>query len=250
MLIRDLQSTMPIDERHGPGFVWCARCRPDSSVLRRQLTVANGDDPIDVTGERRIVADDDMGDAELRRGGTEHGMDVYCCRRIELAGRFVRQQESRTSGERNSDGDPLLLATRELVRSMPSPIGHADEIEEFERSGGPRRIASVPPEPHRCHDVLLCGQVGDEISVRFLPDESDFVPAESIEVASCHLGEVVAIEQNPTSRGLEESTNGGEESGLAAPAGSDDTDHLGLLDRQFEALECDDFGGVDAVDLD
>src|SRR5262249_27375512 len=49
--------------------------------------------------------------------------------RVEIAGRLVGQDQLRVVDERARDGDPLLLAARELARLVVVPVGEAHDLE-------------------------------------------------------------------------------------------------------------------------
>ena len=62
--------------------------------------------------------------------GPEQGHDRAAGARVELACRLVGEEQVRAIGERPRDGDPLLLAAGQLVRSVARAIGQTDDIEE------------------------------------------------------------------------------------------------------------------------
>ena len=49
---------------------------------------------------------------------------------IELAGRFVCEEQARPVGEGPGEGDPLLLAAGQLVRPVAGSLAQADELEQ------------------------------------------------------------------------------------------------------------------------
>src|SRR5699024_2957431 len=100
----------------------------------------------------------------------EKAQDVLAGGRVEGAGRFVREDEAAGAHERPRDGDPLTLATGELVREAPGKVGQPDLLE-----CGPCLRACRPQrdtvELAREGDVLQRGEGGDEVEV--LEDVAD-----------------------------------------------------------------------------
>ncbi len=55
---------------------------------------------------------------------------------VEIAGRLVGEEQSGTASEGPGDGDALHLTAAQLVREMPRPVGHPDQIEHFRHARG------------------------------------------------------------------------------------------------------------------
>src|SRR6266542_2788162 len=97
-----------------------------ASGLLAHTAVANPDDAVGDRRGLRIVADDD--------GRTTFGTDQLADRavdevrtlRVELSGRLVREEETRSMRERSGDGDALLLPAGELGRSRVALVGVPD----------------------------------------------------------------------------------------------------------------------------
>ena len=65
---------------------------------------------------------------------------------IERAGRLVEQHHPRLERDRARDGDPLLLAARQLARRVAGAIGEADPLQRgAARARRPRRATCPPP---------------------------------------------------------------------------------------------------------
>ena len=60
---------------------------------------------------------------------------------VQVAGRLVGQDQRRLVDERPGDRDALLLAARQLGRTVVGPLGEADELERLDghRSAGRAR---------------------------------------------------------------------------------------------------------------
>jgi hypothetical protein len=69
----------------------------------------------------RVVGHDHQRGVPVLTDPLEEREDRLRVPRVELAGRLVREQETGSVGERARDGDPLLLASRQLVGERPFP---------------------------------------------------------------------------------------------------------------------------------
>src|SRR5207244_4703994 len=98
------------------------------------------------------------------RGGCEsvyYLVDECRVRRVELAGRLVGEQQARAVRERRADGDPLLLAARELARPGASLLREPDALEQVVRPAQP--LASrCSREPELQADELARGPLRRE----------------------------------------------------------------------------------------
>ena len=87
---------------------------------------------------------------------------------VEVAGRFVAEDERRTRAERAGDRHALLLATGQLRGVMADPVREADrgefDFRALERVGHPGQF-------HRHGDVLECGHRREQ--VEGLKDDPD-----------------------------------------------------------------------------
>src|SRR5207249_9023931 len=81
-----------------------------------------------VASKAHLVADDEHGHAAFaqRAHDLEHRAHEL---RIERAGRLVEQHDAGLERNRAGDGDPLLLAARELARRLLGPVGEADTLQ-------------------------------------------------------------------------------------------------------------------------
>ena len=90
-----------------------------ATVLWRggSVHLAAVEQPHDPLGLRRfllVVRDHHDRRLVLAVQGAEDGHDFVAHLRVEVAGRFVREQDARPADDRPGDGDALLLAAREL----------------------------------------------------------------------------------------------------------------------------------------
>ena len=118
-------------ERSPAGLL--ASMRPSRIIRRRAARSASAG----------IVRDDDH--ARCRRRCTRSSSSAICSpvALIELAGRFVGQQQARTVGERTRDRDALHLAARELRRPVVGAVREADVVEQFARARAGVRLGDA-----------------------------------------------------------------------------------------------------------
>ena len=183
----------PSHRLHDRAFVplpaGCSHCTPSAPVPRERPGVAVAvicggqpapstswpspqlDDPVGHVEHHRIVRGHDRGHGLAPDDRAEQEHDRVARLRVELPGRLVGQEQLGMVGERPGDGDPLLLAARQLVRAVTHPVAQA-------RPGraGPRPLRSRSrgirvDEAERHLDVLGRGQ--DRHEAEGLEDERD-----------------------------------------------------------------------------
>src|SRR4029078_7894011 len=90
--------------------------------LRARPPVPDRDRAVDLLGNERVVSEDDHRHTELTGRSARGGEDLGRGRGVELARRLVRKQDARPVGERDCNGDALLLAARQLVGPVTRPL--------------------------------------------------------------------------------------------------------------------------------
>src|SRR6185437_8863772 len=78
--------------------------------------------------------------ADRRAGAMQLGQELHhlvAVVAIEVAGRFVCEDDQRLAGNRARNGDALLLATGELRRVVIQPVRHPHSLESVERALAP-----------------------------------------------------------------------------------------------------------------
>src|SRR5207237_10793763 len=100
----------------------------------RQSVEVPGMNLEDAMGDVRdagVVRHDDDRLPELLVKPTEQVEDFLASLRVEFPGRLIRQEERWIVREGDSDGDPLLLATAQLIRAVAGALRHAHELQEL-----------------------------------------------------------------------------------------------------------------------
>ena len=121
--------------------------RLDRRRDRRRLAdqaVAHPDDPIAGLADLAVVGHQDERLAVLAIEPSEQREDLGRSLRVEVAGRLVGQDQPGLVDERPGDRDPLLLAARQLGRSVAVPVGEPDEVERLARRRLRRPRRSIP----------------------------------------------------------------------------------------------------------
>ena len=87
------------------------------------LAVGQEHDSIRITRSYRIMGDHDDGLTELADRMAHERQNLGSRRAVQVAGWFVGEDDVGLARKSSSDGDPLLLATRELVRPVLQSVG-------------------------------------------------------------------------------------------------------------------------------
>ncbi len=118
-------------------------------------------------GDRVVVGDDDEAVGALLVELEEEVDDLAAGGGIEVAGRFVGEEEGGVVAEGAGDGDALLLAAGEFGGAMVLARSEADLVEEAGADGGIAAAGELGGEL----DVFEGGEFGEEVVG--LEDEAD-----------------------------------------------------------------------------
>ena len=156
--------------------------------------------------------------------------------RIEIAGRFVGQQQGRPVDQRPGDGDPLLLAARHLRRLVVHAIGQADPFEE--RLGQFTRPATGRPG----HGVVqrhehVVKRRRPRQQVEALEDEAQLGGPHQRPFVGRKAAHFLAVEPEAARAWPVEAAQDVHERGLAGARGTHQGDHFAAVDRERDALQ-------------
>ena len=163
---------MPMSADHS-----CVHVRHELLQLffRDDLAVEQVDFALGVLGEARIVGH--------HADGRAFAMQVlqqfhhrFAVARVEVSGRLISQQDRRFPGQRARHGDTLLLTAGELRGIVPHAMRHAHALQRF-LTRFLRSAAGMPPVGQRQFDVLVHGQIADQVET--LEDEADLLVADA-----------------------------------------------------------------------
>src|SRR5437870_11874506 len=213
--------------------------------VAEDFAILNLEDAMGDVRDADVVRHDDDRLPELLVKPTEQVEDFLTGLRVEFPGWLIREEERLIVREGDPDGDPLLLATAQLIRAVAGALRHAHELEELLPAFRSNRDA-LPRKPQRQFDVLLCGEGGDQIEE--LEDEADPRKAILDEVAVPEVDEVGAVHLDPARGGPIDPADQIEQRCLATPRRPLDGHELFVRHLHVEAPERNHFGFPGSVD--
>ena len=111
-----------------PQVVNAVYVQDSGPVFLKDATVEHVDDAAREVGMRRGVSDHDDGRTLLVELA-EHAHDFLAVRRVEVAGRFVGEDQLGLSHQGAGNGDPLLLTAGQLSRTVLGAMSNANLVE-------------------------------------------------------------------------------------------------------------------------
>src|SRR5260221_2306700 len=174
----------------------------------------------------------------------QDGQDVAAGGRVQVASRFVGEDQVRVGHQGARDRDALLLASRELGRKMVDPIGEADHVQSLERKRLP--IAAVAVEKRQLH-VAPRGELGGQLEL--LEDEPDAAVADVRKLRLAEPADVLAGEPVAAGGWSVEAAEDVHQRRLARPRRAHDREELASADQQREVAQRSDFGVAGSVDF-
>src|SRR5690625_3699064 len=213
--------------------------RPNGRKLRLlplvglDQAVAQLDDPLRLLGDLRFV-----GDYYDRRALAvqlvEEPHYLLAGTGVEVAGRFVGEEQRRVHGEGAGDGYPLPLAAGELCGGVAVFLGQSHLLEELHRPGA--TLAPAHPGVHERHlDILEDGEAGQQ--VERLEHETDVVVAGEGALVLAQVAHFLAAQQVLPLAVAVEQAQDVHQCALAAAAWPDERDHLALVDVEGDARQ-------------
>ena len=201
-------------------------------------------------GDVELVGDHHDGDALLVEL-LKHAHDFDGGFAVEIARRFVGEEDLGLIHEGARDGDALLLSAGKLGREVIGALGEPDDLEGVEGAvahlAGGEFTAAVK---HGELDVFEGGGAGEEVEP--LKDEAEFFVAEVGEGVAVEFEDVDAIEKIAAARRPVEAAERVHEGGFAGAAGAHDCHEFAAIDFERDAadgVDLDLAGIVDAVDV-
>jgi hypothetical protein len=143
--------------------------------------------------------------------------------RVEVARGLVGQHQGRIAGHGPGDGDPLPLATGQLVRPVVEPVPKPDPVE-----GGGRQVAPDPAGDARVEQAVghVVQRAHPTGQVELLEDEADRAGAQRGQRAVAEPGDVVRRDQHGSARRLVQRPDEVEQRRLSGPGRADDRDEF------------------------
>src|SRR6266540_896159 len=186
----------------------------------------------DLAGKSHLVAHHHHGHAVEREAdhGIEHLLDHF---RVERRGRLVEQHDLRLHAQRPRYRHPLLLAAGELggilVRLFRN--AHASQIMPRDLVGLPLRHLAHPDRSERA--VLQHGQMRKQVELlEHHPDLAAHL-VDGLEI----LGELSAVDDDPTALPVFDTVDTAKQGRLAAARGPADDDALSTHDLEVDVVQ-------------
>ena len=173
---------------------------------------------------------------------TQEAQDLRAGDGIQVAGRFVGEDELGACDQRAGDGDALLLAAGQLVRAVVQALLEPQRGHEQVEPGAVRFLAG---QRQRHDDVLLGGEHRQQVEA--LEDEADLVAAQHGQLVVGHGGDVGAVEHDVPAGGGVESGERVHQCGFAGAGRPHDGGEPPLFERHVHAAQRMD--GVLAVSV-
>ena len=179
-----------------------------------------------------IVRDQDQRHASIASHLQQQVEHMTPIRAVQIAGRLIGEDQRRIVGQRPSDRNALLLASRQLRRIVMPAIVQADFVEQ---RLGPLGGVAAAGDLHRHLDVLDGGERRHQVEE--LEHEADLLaaqPGQCVFVEACDLG--AANRDRAARRGIE-AGNQSEQRRLAAARRTDDRQAAPLRDVEIEGMQ-------------
>src|SRR5450759_1357486 len=196
----------------------------------------------DFAGEAHLMGHHDHGRA-LSGQLAHHGENLPDELGVKSRGGLVEEHQLRLHGHGASDGDSLLLATRELGGIGRGLVLQTNSREQCDRMLADLSLLLTLDLYWRFHDVLDRGLVREQVEP--LEDHTDLATlsrdglvVQAMQSATAVLvAHQVAIHPDPAAVNGLELVDTAQEGGLARARGAEQADHLSLVHVHVDALE-------------
>ena len=186
-----------------------------------------------------IVRDHDHRFLELQIQPLEHRHRRGGGTRVEIAGRFVGDDDFRVSDDCARNGHALFLSAAELPRIVVVTIGETDQFER-QRHLGVALLFAVIVQQQRQFDILISRQNGHEIVE--LKDVTNVVRAPRRQARTRHVGHVDSADRQASGCRRIDTGNQIQQRRLAAAGRAHQRQKHPLVDIQIEIFQRRDDG--------
>ena len=192
------------------------------------LAVTHDQHPVGVGGDPGVVGHQHGCLTLLPAEPGQQRHDLVAARPVEVAGRLVREEQGRRCGQGAREGDPLLLATGDLLGTVALEAVEVELLHERVHPVAdhlPRELPAVPArrlvaQAQRQRDVLGGGQRGEEVEE--LEDHADVVAPECRSLLVLEGVDVDALDRDRPAVGWLEAAEHVEQRALPAAARTHD----------------------------
>ncbi|CAN5256622.1 hypothetical protein BH20ACT8_BH20ACT8_12860 [soil metagenome] len=195
-------------------------------LLQDRDAVAHLDGLVDVVGDE----DDRLADVGL--DAQELVLEPVAGDGVDRAERLVHQHHGWVRAHRAGDAHPLALATGQLLGvAVPVPgVIQPDGLEQLVDACADLVVGPLEEPRHR-GDVVRDRHVGEQA------DLLDDIADAAAQLVGVDVGDVLAVEDDPARRGLDEAVDQLHRGGLAAAGRPDQDDDLALRDVHRHAVD-------------
>jgi hypothetical protein len=211
--------------------------RGDLADLNHLAEIHDHDPIAQILDDVEVMADEHVGQPELRFQIHQQVEDLCLNRFIERGHRLVENDQARFERQRASDVDALALATAELVR-VAAGVEIGREPDPVEQRTRPHlRLPSAQPvharaERHRLRDRQARVQRGIAVLENHLHVATQLAQGDAVAGA-----DRLAVEDDLAGVGLEQPHQHPSGRRLAAPALANDTQGLALADLERDVVD-------------
>lgn len=107
-------------------------------------TVVQANDAINIIVGEGVVRRHQHGDVALFHDRTKERQNAVRRFGVEIAGRFVGDEQTRASSQRPGNRHALLLPARQFVGAVVVPLGQANQLQRFQGRSVTRSPAPTP----------------------------------------------------------------------------------------------------------
>ncbi|MBA7568093.1 hypothetical protein ES708_09814 [subsurface metagenome] len=208
--------------------------------------VQNMDRPVGMLGNDGFMSDQDNGIA-LPVEFIQQAHDLLPGNRVQVAGRFIGQNNGRVVHHGPGNGHPLALAAAQFAGPMGGPVRQAHPLQDFLGLLDPLTAVNTGVNQGEFH--IPQGR-GTRQEIKRLEDEADFPVPDGGQLVVIHLDNLVALHVTdqfpfklvaPLGGGIE-ATDDIHEGRFTRPRGTHDGDVVVGIDGQIDAAQ-----GVDLL---
>ncbi len=198
------------------------------------LPIFEKDDSIRIRGGAGVVRDHDDRGVEGFAGIAQEFEDFCAGFGVEVARRFVGEDDFRFVDEGAGDGDPLLLATGELIGFVVAAVGEADEGEQIINQGGV--FLDIFAIQQKGQGDIFCRAEGGE-QVEELENKTHLPSSHEGDLVVGQVGHALAAQDDFAVRGTVQPTEQMEQGGFAGAGRPHDGDKFALSDFKVDVAK-------------
>jgi len=205
-------------------------------ILFGDAPIAHMNHPVRMYGSLRVMSHHDNGAAPFMQG-MEQFHDFLARLRIEVAGRFIRQDQHRIIDESPGNCHTLLLTAGEFPGQVMDAFSQPDYFQCFASMLFPFFLTGflVTAIDHRKDDVMESGGAGQQVVG--LEDKPDLVVADQGLLRPIQVADILTIQDILATGGMVEAAHDVHHGAFAGTGGPHDGDKFAFMDLQIDMVE-------------